>query len=147
MPSSGGSYNVVYNTSNGGGSGMTYMYWNNVEKIIVDANNFSIGTSGVGRPIRHFDYTDNTTYPLRTLMPSGGYIFHIVDNLDGTYRHYESAPTDSASAPFFDWGAGATPVIGTLGLTIADSLNNTLHIVNRADHVNSTAQVCLNYTV
>ena len=144
MPATGG---FAYNTCNGGGSGMTYMYWNEIEEQIENYDNYSIETEGAGRPIRHFDFTDNITYPLRTLMPSGGYIFHIVDNLDGTYRHYEAAPTDSLIAPFFDWGGGDAPTIAKLGLTIADSLNNTLYIVNRADHVNSTAQVCLNYTV
>lgn len=133
----------VYWTSKGGGSGGTYLNWDHVEEEYTYAENYSNTEEEIAsKPIRYFDFTDNTTYPLRTLMSSGGYIFHIADNGDGTYRHYESAPTDVGAQMFSNELFTTNPTGDAMGA----GLTNSNYIVGRAGHTTSAAQDCLNYT-
>jgi hypothetical protein len=95
------------------------------------------------RPIRYFDHTNDTDFPLQTLMPSGGYIFYIDDIGGGEYRHYECAPTDIEGSK---WYNPLTPVYTPiLGDGIGAGLDNTNEIVNSAGHTYSSANDCLNY--
>jgi hypothetical protein len=53
------------------------------------------------------DMSQSKTYNLRDRGPAGGWIFHIVDNGDGTYTYYEAAPYgwhDGGEDPNITWG-------------------------------------------
>jgi hypothetical protein len=133
----------IYWTSKGGGSGGTYVRWDAIEENYFFADNFENATELEFRPIRHFDWENNSDYPLRTEMPSGGYIFHIEDNGNGTFRHYESGPQDIGPQVFSNEEFTFNPD----GPNIGDGLPNTNYIVGRVGHTTSAAQDCLDYEV
>jgi len=139
----------VYNVGGFGG----YGYWSSSEVVDVYAyrHNFTTNNNGMDgkenlnaiRAIRSFT-SASPSYDLRDIGPAGGYIFHIVDNGDGSYTYYEAAPSGSESQA---WSNITDTLIGTTSDLIGEGHNNTDKIIAQAGHTDSAALYCDNYRV
>jgi len=93
-------------------------------------------------PIRSFNVIEDTaSYEIGNIGPAKGFIFNIVDNLDGSFTYYEvsSVPFNSNIwSDVLEW-------VHT-GEAIEESQDNTNLIVNIVGSVDSSALDCVNYT-
>jgi hypothetical protein len=94
-------------------------------------------TNTYSRAIRSFTTSD--IYNLRDIGPSGGWIYHIIDNGNGTYTYLECAPVNTAIG---HWSNITNVAIGTTGTAIGDGQSNTLEIIGQAGHTASAAKLC-----
>jgi hypothetical protein len=116
------------------------VYWSSSEYLPGHAwlQLFSDGTQGITskdstrrtRPIRTF-IANTGSYALRDTGPTGGLIFHLVDNGGGTHTYYEAAPYDLniEGTSTFQWG-GRISDTGATGTAIGTGSTNTTTIVN-----------------
>lgn len=135
----------------GGYSAFDGWYWSSSMEFdlnIVQAYNVLTDQLGMGakhnrefgvRPVRSF--VSATIYALRDVGPAGGWIFHIIDNLDGTFTYYECAPEDAGLSVW----SNVSDAIGTLLDTIGEGVNNTAEIIAQAGHTESAAKLCADY--
>ncbi len=88
-------------------------------------------------------------YNLRDRGPAGGWIFHIIDNLDGTKTYYEAAPVDQGvSVVWINAGTSPDPqqtLNGNTGTAIGTGWDNTLAIIAQTNHTSSAAKLCRDY--
>jgi len=88
-------------------------------------------------------------YNLRDIGPAGGWIFHIIDNGDGTKTYYEAAPVDQgASVEWINSGPAPNPqetVNGNTGTAVGTGWDNTLAIIAQTNHTSSAALLCRSY--
>ena len=95
------------------------------------------------RPIRSF--ISAVIYNLRDTGPSGGLIFHITDNGDGTFTYYEAYTSDIGFGS--QWSNITSTLIGTTGTAIGTGKANSAAIIAQAGHITSAALLCKNLTV
>lgn len=90
-------------------------------------------------------FISSATYALRDIGPGNGYIYYIVDNLNGTYTYYECASADVVGT--HTWSNVTDVLIGTTGTAIGTGQSNTTAIINQSGHISSAALLCLNYEI
>lgn len=134
----------------GVGNMLAYGYWSSSEFNALQADSYQAPMGSLVyanyekesvlniRACRSFIDTSGT-YSLRDSGPSGGWIFHITDNLNGTSTYYEAAPTDIAEAA---WSNITNAAIGTTGTAIGTGQANTTAIINQVGHTASAAKSC-----
>ena len=88
-------------------------------------------------------FTTNTIYNLRDVGPAGGWIFDIINNGGGSFTYYEAAPVNQSIAQ--EWSNVNNVFIGTTGSTVGTGITNTPAIVAQVGHIDSAAQLCINY--
>jgi len=88
-------------------------------------------------------------YQLRDRGPAGGWIFHVIDNPDGTKTYYEAAPVDQGvGVTWINSGTSPNPqqtLNGNTLTAIGTGWDNTLAIILQLNHTSSAAQLCRNY--
>jgi uncharacterized protein (TIGR02145 family) len=92
------------------------------------------------RAVRSFTSTD--VYSLRDIGPAGGWIFEKIDNGDGTYLYYETAPADQSGGMAWSNIINVEIGITAQGSAIGTGKANTLAIIGQVGHTNSAAKVC-----
>jgi hypothetical protein len=105
---------------------------------------FKLTTNGLIRPCRSF--ISSQVYALRDTGPSGGWIYNIISNGDGTYTYSEAAAYDIIAVGQI-WSNISNILIGTTGSAIGTGMANTLAIIAQAGHVTSAALLCRNLKV
>jgi len=94
------------------------------------------------RPIRSFTYIEAVPYySVGDLGPAGGYIFAIIDNLNGSFTYYEVSNVSLTSNHY----SLVAIAIGTTLSSIESSLDNTLVIMNQVGFTTGAAQDTINY--
>lgn len=126
------------------------LYWSSFEQEASGAwfKSFNDGTRSVSnkntclsiRAARSF--VSATIYALRDSGPAGGWIFHIIDNLDGTFTYYECASEDLEPSIW----SNVNEAIGTLSDAIGEGVNNTAEIIAQVGHTTSAAKFCADYS-
>ncbi len=86
-------------------------------------------------------FISSTVYSLTDVGPAGGWIFHIINNGDGTYTYYETAPLDYNAGQTIQW-SNITGTLVTTGTAIGTGQANTTAIIAQAGHITSAALVC-----
>jgi uncharacterized protein (TIGR02145 family) len=132
----------------------TYNYWSSSEYTYMIAYSLSfMEGSGGGqltqkdgqiniRPCRSF--ISEAVYNLRDIGPGSGWIFIIIDNEDGTFTYYETAPHDITRTW---WGNNfEVPLVG-VGTAIGTGQSNTTAIVNQEGQYGGAAIACDDLTI
>jgi len=96
---------------------------------------------GTVRPVRDFISTAN--YSIGSNGPASGWIFHKIDNGDGTWTYYEAGPSNLVGN--YAW-SNITDTVGTSD-AIGAGKTNTAAIVAQSGHTTSAAQACLDYSI
>jgi uncharacterized protein (TIGR02145 family) len=124
-------------------------YWSSSETDATHSVSIHFGTGTINgnalksnanyvRACRSF--LSSVIYSLGDSGPVGGWIFHIIDNGDGTYTYYEAAPVDQSLSQI--WSNITNGLIGTTGTLIGDGKQNTLDIITQVGHIISAAKLC-----
>jgi uncharacterized protein (TIGR02145 family) len=125
-------------------------YWSSTESSIYPygyawSQSFITGNPANGIKIGYFyvracrSFITDTPYSIRDIGPSGGYIFDVVDNGDGTYTNYESSAYPDV---LVTWSNIYNATVGTTGSAVGTGRANTLLIISQSGHVNSAAKSC-----
>jgi hypothetical protein len=131
-------------------TGFGKFYWITFEADKDDAFSFSIdmgmstfnGKVNINHVRSARSFISATVYALRDVGPAGGWIFHIIDNLDGTFTYYECAPEDAGLSV---WSNVTDASVGTLLNAIGEGVNNTAEIIAQVGHTTSAAKLCADY--
>ena len=125
-------------------------YWTSSE---VDASNaycnvfnsggigISIDKSSLNRIVaaRTFTLTEVTpSYALRDVGQSGGLIFNVINNGNGTYTYYEHNATIVTTYPW----SNVVALLGNTSIAVGSGNTNTQNIIAQAGHTNSSALIC-----
>jgi hypothetical protein len=140
---------VIGSTDNIGGF-LDSSYWSSsesgVDPTIAQTVHFvtvsaSADTKNVTYPVRAArKFLSSRVYSLGYLRPTGGYIFYIIDNLDGTYWYYEAAPSDQSLSQA--WSNIVDSYAGASNIDIGDGTANTAAIIAQGGHTSSAAKLC-----
>lgn len=132
-------------------------YWSSSEDVLSPSTKayfrrFTNGTSGTKskssysemliRPIRSF--ISDINYNIGDFGPATGWIFHKIDNLNGTYTYFEAAPEDLPG--YHPWSNIINTAVGTL-VSVGSGLNNTNAIINQPGHNMSAAYLASQHSV
>ena len=93
------------------------------------------------RPIRKF--VTDLNYLIGDVGPSTGWIFHKINNGDGTYTYYEAAPSDLG---MYAWSNVTGTTVGT-SKSVGTGLANTTAIISQPTHISSAALACTQYSI
>ena len=108
-----------------------------------DVNTYSYLKSDANQLVRAVrSFTSADVYSLRDVGPAGGWIFEKVDNGDGTYLYYETAPSDQSGGMAWSNIINVEIGITAQGSAIGTGQANTLAIIGQVGHINSAAKVC-----
>jgi hypothetical protein len=133
--------------------GMGGVYWSSSEFNATFAWTQSFVTGVATALLKHGQYIVRACrsfisadiYSLGDSGPATGYIFHIIDNGDGTYTYYEAAPDDQGIDQAFSNVISAA--IGTTGTAIGTGNGNTTDIIGQVGHTDSGAKLCDDYVI
>jgi hypothetical protein len=132
------------------GSFLAYPYWSSTESEVYPlgyawAQDFATGTaantikSGFSYVRACRSFVSDTAHSLRDIGPSGGYIFDIIDNGNGTYTNYESSTHPDVMV---SWSNIINASVGVTGSSVGTGQSNTLLIIAQSGHINSAAKFC-----
>lgn len=97
------------------------------------------------RPVIKHIYNNATAFNLREIGPTGGWIFYIQDNGNGSWSYHEAMPTDTAeAAPWSNIDDVAVDMPENQS-QVDSGYENSIAIVNQEGHTHSAAQDALNY--
>jgi uncharacterized protein (TIGR02145 family) len=126
------------------------IYWMSTEFSATEggATNFASGLfSGYAKSSTHRvracrKFTSSASFALRDIGQGGGLIFLKIDNHDGTFTYFETAPSDQSAAKF--WSNRDSNEIGVTaqGMAVGDGTGNTAAIIGQAGHTDSAAKLC-----
>ena len=88
-------------------------------------------------------YKTSTVYTLTGIGQSGGRVFNIITNTDGTYTYFEAAVSDIVSIVVW---SNLSILLGTTGSLIFSGLDNTYKIIGQVGHTTSAAKSCYDLT-
>jgi hypothetical protein len=88
-------------------------------------------------------FISEDVYALRDPGPTGGLIFNVIDNLDGTYTYYEAAPADQAV--YQVWSNISDISVGSTGTAVGTGAGNTSLIISQEGHISSAAKLAEDY--
>ena len=136
----------LYNHAVGGFSLLSH--WCSTEFDVNNARNITFFTGLASQtaknntdPNVYYDYCRSfisaTVYNLRDPGELGGWIFHIINNGDGTFTYYEAKPGGNGIA----WSNITASLVGT-GSAIGTGKTNTAAIIAQPGHVTSVAKLC-----
>lgn len=137
--------------AHGVGGFVNSLYWSSYEISGTTALSINFQTSVQSSTLKTVtnhvracrSFTSSVVYNLRDVGPAGGWIFNIIDNGGGSFTYYEAAHADQSASQ--EWSNVNNVFIGTTGSTVGTGITNTPLIVAQVGHLDSAANLCINY--